>query len=323
MKGFVYILINPIFRHTLLKIGKTSEFTPEERAKQISQKASTGLPTEYIVAYSCFVSDCELVEKIVHKVLDNKRSFNNREFFDLPLDEAVRVMHQVIDDLTKQHKIEFLKEENEIFSSKKWWALLSFSWKQIFRKHLEIDYKPNEIELLKAIHIVIDNSKNELLRKKITELLVDVRFANKIEKWYETMNKELKKEFNSYLPYEISEKEMQTILDLKELNCTNSLSIIDLKPVENLLKLEIINCSNTNLENFTSLAKLKKLRELNCVYTDIDDLLFLKDLENLQKITCFSTKIVEENVKQFLIHKPNCKVEFESFLKEKTVGIKK
>lgn len=74
----------------MLKIGKTNR-SPEERAIELSK--STNMPTPFIVAYEELVSDCSLVEKLIHEELQAKglRINDSREFFSIPLKEAIRL----------------------------------------------------------------------------------------------------------------------------------------------------------------------------------------------------------------------------------------
>ncbi len=91
MQQYIYILFNPSHK-TLLKIGRTSR-TPEERARELS--ANTGVAQPYIVAYESVVSDSIAAEAIIHEVLDAFRVNQSREFFELPLKDAVQVVSNV------------------------------------------------------------------------------------------------------------------------------------------------------------------------------------------------------------------------------------
>jgi hypothetical protein len=91
-KGSIYILENPALRENMLKIGRT-EGTPQKRAKQLFK---TGLPDEFIVSYEEDVPDCVLAEKLVHEKLDRYRYNPRREFFVLPLQEAISAVQEVI-----------------------------------------------------------------------------------------------------------------------------------------------------------------------------------------------------------------------------------
>jgi hypothetical protein len=90
-KGYVYILINPSLEG-LVKIGKTTR-SSESRASEISR--GSGVPTAYNVACEELVCDCEAVEKRLHQMFRTHRVNPNREFFRVPLKEAVRALHEV------------------------------------------------------------------------------------------------------------------------------------------------------------------------------------------------------------------------------------
>lgn len=93
-KGYVYILINPVM-DGIVKIGKTTR-SSESRAAEISK--GTGVPTAYNVVYEELVSDCRAVEKRLHQIFANYRINPNREFFRIPLKEAIRMLQQVAAD---------------------------------------------------------------------------------------------------------------------------------------------------------------------------------------------------------------------------------
>ncbi|MEH2169992.1 MAG: GIY-YIG nuclease family protein [Nostoc sp.] len=86
-QGFVYVLVNPSFPDQV-KIGRT-EKTSELRAKQLQ---TTGVPTPFIVVYEELVSDCEVVENILHSRFAVYRTSQDREFFRVPVREAIRVL---------------------------------------------------------------------------------------------------------------------------------------------------------------------------------------------------------------------------------------
>ena len=81
---WVYILSNPT-QPGLLKIGYTKKL-PEERAKQISSATGVALPYKVEWAYQCF--NGEMVEREVHHKLKAQRVNNNKEFFQVSLEEA-------------------------------------------------------------------------------------------------------------------------------------------------------------------------------------------------------------------------------------------
>ena len=82
--SWVYILSNPTMPG-MLKIGYTKN-TPDKRAKQISNATGVALPYKVEWAYHCY--DGFGLEQEVHHKLEDYRVNNNREFFQLPLEEA-------------------------------------------------------------------------------------------------------------------------------------------------------------------------------------------------------------------------------------------
>ncbi|AFZ13486.1 helicase A859L [Crinalium epipsammum PCC 9333] len=94
-KGSIYIMKNPAFREeNMLKIGRT-ERTPQQRAKELS---TTGLPDSFYVVYEQDVANCVLAEKLIHQKLANYRYNQKREFFILPLYEAISTVQEVIQE---------------------------------------------------------------------------------------------------------------------------------------------------------------------------------------------------------------------------------
>jgi hypothetical protein len=86
--GYVYILLNPAFTH-FVKIGKTTK-EPHLRARELS--TGTGVPAPYQVAWEVKVTDCHAAERKVHDELDRFRARENREFFSLPLRDAIALV---------------------------------------------------------------------------------------------------------------------------------------------------------------------------------------------------------------------------------------
>jgi len=78
-------MTNPVMRG-LVKIGLT-ERTSKARARELR---GTGVPDDFIVVYDELVTDCELVERRLHQRFDDYRYQPNREFFQIPVREAIR-----------------------------------------------------------------------------------------------------------------------------------------------------------------------------------------------------------------------------------------
>lgn len=91
--GFVYVMTSDTLEQLgILKIGSTTH-EPAVRAFQLS--SSTSSPTPFRVLYSRFVSDCTMVEKVLHIRFAANRVHDGREFFRISLDDAA----MALDDL--------------------------------------------------------------------------------------------------------------------------------------------------------------------------------------------------------------------------------
>ena len=88
---WVYILKNDS-QPGLLKIGYTKS-TPDERAKQISNATGVPLPYKVAWAYRCF--NGEQLEGEVHHALKKYRVNNQREFFQIKLEEAKKTIELI------------------------------------------------------------------------------------------------------------------------------------------------------------------------------------------------------------------------------------
>ena len=91
----VYIL-ESISMPDMVKIGYTKN-NPEDRANQLSK--STGVPTPFNVVYSYSCFNGERIEKAVHKHFRKQRVNNQREFFYITADEAIKIIESLGDTL--------------------------------------------------------------------------------------------------------------------------------------------------------------------------------------------------------------------------------
>jgi hypothetical protein len=92
--GYIYILTNPSMPG-LLKIGKTTN-SVGERAAELS--SVTGIPTPFVVEYQWNTSDCDTAEARAHKRLAGWRCNQDREFFRLPLEQAINIVSEICED---------------------------------------------------------------------------------------------------------------------------------------------------------------------------------------------------------------------------------
>lgn len=88
--GYIYVLINHAMP-TLVKVGKTTRDT-ESRAQELS--SVTGVPTPFLVVYDAYFNNCSKAENYIHDKLAQigYRLSQNREFFQAPLKEVIRIV---------------------------------------------------------------------------------------------------------------------------------------------------------------------------------------------------------------------------------------
>lgn len=93
MAGCIYILINSAMPG-YLKIGMSTR-TAEDRARELSQGTAVVVP--FSVAFSEEVADCLAAERLIHAHLDSFRVNPGREFFHLPLQQAIRAVLDIVE----------------------------------------------------------------------------------------------------------------------------------------------------------------------------------------------------------------------------------
>ena len=88
--GYVYVLSNKAYEN-IYKIGSTYGL-PEERAEELT---GTGHLTPFKVVGKIKIRSAEYYEKSIHKLLKDYRVKQNREFFELDLDQIKKCLKQV------------------------------------------------------------------------------------------------------------------------------------------------------------------------------------------------------------------------------------
>jgi len=99
--GYVYILTNPSYPPNLLKIGMTTR-RASDRAREMFEGA-TGVPTRFKVVFEHPVSNCALAEQLVHSRLAHYRQIEYREFFEVELNEAIKVLRDACAEIERTH----------------------------------------------------------------------------------------------------------------------------------------------------------------------------------------------------------------------------
>ena len=113
MSGFIYILSNISYKGQI-KIGQTKN-NPKYRVADLD---NTSVPTPFKLEYAAHVSDQKKIEKKLHKIFDENRTRDNREFFKVSIQEV----RQKISELSVKDK-----SFTEFSTNKKSRACLSLS----------------------------------------------------------------------------------------------------------------------------------------------------------------------------------------------------
>lgn len=88
--GYVYVLTNKQYP-SMCKIGMTTNL-PENRLKQIN---NAGVVIDWVLAFSYKCSRPYDFEQALHSKLSYCRHRNNREFFDLPNGEVIKIINEL------------------------------------------------------------------------------------------------------------------------------------------------------------------------------------------------------------------------------------
>ena len=91
MIGYVYIMTNPAFPN-LVKIGKSGRNPVEFRAYELY---TTGVPEPFKVEYCISVRGHRNLEARIHASLDDCRPNKGREFFQIPVPDAVALIRRI------------------------------------------------------------------------------------------------------------------------------------------------------------------------------------------------------------------------------------
>ena len=101
--GIVYILQNPAFQETIVKIGYTDNL--KERVDALSRVS--GVPARFTCYYARRVNDARYVEKQLHSGLGSRRFRPDREFFEIDPQEAKSLLEIAPgEDVTPENELE-------------------------------------------------------------------------------------------------------------------------------------------------------------------------------------------------------------------------
>lgn len=106
MIGFIYIMSNPLHPEDV-KIGQSSK-DPNERRKEL---ASTGVLEEFVLEYRVLTEDYVSLEKEIHKNLAEVRVRADREFFKIPVPEAIEKIREIAGARIESEKVYYVSPE--------------------------------------------------------------------------------------------------------------------------------------------------------------------------------------------------------------------
>lgn len=93
LEGYIYLMKNDSMKENIFKIGKTSK-TPDERAEDLSK--STGVPEKFEVINYWRSKNTTKDESEIFASLENYRYSDNREFFQIEKNEAIKKIEFII-----------------------------------------------------------------------------------------------------------------------------------------------------------------------------------------------------------------------------------
>lgn len=93
-RGWVYVLDNPSMPGKV-KIGFT-ERIPDQRANELD---ATGVPTPFVLQFTALVERAFELERAVHAAMDENRIRQNREWFDISVDDAINAVRSTAEEL--------------------------------------------------------------------------------------------------------------------------------------------------------------------------------------------------------------------------------
>jgi len=113
-----------------------------------------------------------------------------------------------------------------------------------------------------------------------------------LNEWFNNLDITWKRLFKQEIDinHKPSEDEIREILDLKELDCSNSY-IISIDPLKHFKELRSLNISNTKIKKINKLSQLTNLEHLDISHTLVSSLIPLGNLNKLKTLNCSSTKI--------------------------------
>lgn len=129
-KGFIYVLSN-VSMPELYKIG-WSRKDPESR---ITELYTTGVPTPFEIEYKKLVNDAQSIENKIHKLLNEYRVSNKREFFKFP--QKDEIINFIKIEVETETDIE-IEDENKTLPNYKNKSFINYITKYFEKSEIDI-----------------------------------------------------------------------------------------------------------------------------------------------------------------------------------------
>jgi len=202
---------------------------------------------------------------------------------------------------------------NEKEENKAWWNDLTNTWKEILGKNIFVfdSIEMADISFFTDSLIVVNSNPKSDHANSDSSLIFRTEMPEEMQTFFDSLNstdtiyldsEPVHGRISGILKLQkiditgISEIRnlgpLSELTELREILCPNTL-ITDLIPIRNLNHLEILDCSQTPVDDISPLHYSVTIRELNCGYTLLSDLLPISGFVNLETLKCDGLKITD------------------------------
>jgi hypothetical protein len=297
----------------VLKIGRTSADS-EKRKIELDKalKAGTGVSSDFIIGYDEFVEDTVTIENLIHKKLDKYRVNQNKEFFNIPLKDAVKTLIQIISDEQNKPKIDFNVPKEPEYKTK--WNNINFKLRQLIKNQIKLNNNLSDNEIIDCLRNLIDFSQDKNEKKLVLELYKQINYRDNLRKWFNELQSHQKQLIKSYINRQLSDSEFDEILNIKHFDCREKDFVTEIKPLIILKNLETLNLSHTKIDDLQGIENFENLKELHFNQTNVKNLKPLLKLTNLKTVYCIGSKIDKKDIDYFYEFRKDCEIINKSFM---------
>jgi len=203
--------------------------------------------------------------------------------------------------ITREHANRFMNDnpnvlviyESQMLST--WWSTLPDTWKEIFRKLVQVSEPPTREELHQVANIRSINiaGNKEVLSLSPLQQLIGLRSLNAAETNIFTI--ETLRENFDLLELDISSTHVQSI-----------------EVISNLRMIQSLKLANLPIEHIEPLKSLLQLRYLDIDNTNVRSVLPLATLNNLEIVLCDGLNLSQEQVTQVYDSNPNVTIVYQT-----------